>query len=210
MQVLILSWEFPPRVVGEMASYVNTLAIELVKKGVETYVISFHDSWVGMHHGTDGVKAYRVTNPVTTHLNILTWDLTLNCAFLKAASEIYHQSGTSIDVIDAHEWLSVAAGVALKKAFNTPLVFTVHSLEDHRSHYASTPLNIGIKSLEWLGAYEAERIVVRTPWMKNELTRIYNVPNDKVAIASSHHPNWVDEMVELYTDARNRLGRSIG
>ncbi len=210
MRVLILTWEFPPRVVGEMAGYVNTLAVELVKRGVEAYVVSFHDSWVGMHQGNDGVRAYRVTNPVKTHLNVLTWDLTLNVEFVKAASEIYHQTGASIDIIDTHEWLSVAAGVALKKAFGIPLVFTAHSLEDHRSRYASSPLNIGIKSLEWLGAYEAEVIVVRTPWMKSELTRIYSVPSDKVVVAASHHPNWVDGMVEVYTKARSRSGRSTG
>ena len=39
MRVIMLTWEFPPRVVGQLAYYVNALAAELVKKNVDVFVV---------------------------------------------------------------------------------------------------------------------------------------------------------------------------
>lgn len=203
MRLIILTWEFPPRVVGKLSRYVNRLAVELVKKKVDVYVVTYNDSWTGLHEGSDGVKAYRVSNPVKAQINVLTWDLTLNQEFERAAADIYYLVKREVDLIDVHDWHCIPAAVSLKNALHLPFVFSVDSLENHRSHGANAPFNLSIKSIEWLGAYEAERIVTKSEWMKQEVSRIYKVPLEKIEVVSPHSSSWIKEIVETYKKALN-------
>lgn len=200
MRVVILSWEFPPRVVGDMAYYVNRLAVELVKKKVDTYVVTYHETLRGLCEGVDGVKVYRVTSPVKAHINILTWTLTLSQEFIRATSDIRYFTG-KVDVIDAHEWHCVAAAATLKKSLGIPFVFSVHSLEEHRSHGSTMPLSWSIGSIEWLGGYESKKVIVNSDWMKGEMNRIYKVPLEKIEVASPDSPDWADKILKVYEEA---------
>lgn len=201
LRVIIFTWEFPPRIVGALSHYVNRLAVELVKKNVDTYVLTFHESWTGYHEGFDGVKAYRISNPVRAQQNIITWVLSLNPEVERVAADIYYQHKREIDLIDVHDWHFIPAAVNLKRAFNLPFTFSVDSLEDHRSHGSAAPLNLSIKSIEQLGANEAERVIVKSEWMKDEVTRIYRVPSEKIIVVPPYSQNWIDEILESYRKA---------
>ena len=198
MRVAILSWEFPPRVVGQLAHYVKDLAVQLTKKGVETYVVTYDDLLTGQREEPEGVKTYRVTNPVRTHTGVLTWVLTLNQEVERAAASIYYNSDKQVDLIDAHDWHFIQAVVTLKKAFNLPFVYSVESLEEHRSHGANSPFNMAIKSLEWLGLYEAKKVTVKSEWMQDEIVRIYKVPKDKIEVIKPESKTWIKEILETY------------
>ena len=78
MRAIIFSWEYPPRVVGQLADYINKLSTQLAKNKVETYVVTYHDSLTGAFEEASGVKVFRVANPDRSHIGVLTWDLTLN------------------------------------------------------------------------------------------------------------------------------------
>lgn len=205
MLAVILSWEFPPKVVGEIAFYVNRLAIELVKNHVDVNIITHNDLWTGFHQGSDGVKAYRVSNPIKTHLNILTWDLTLMSEFERVFSDIYYNTDGEIDVIDAQEWLCVVAAVALKKAFDIPFVYTIHSLEDHRSGQKN-PFTDAIRSIELLGIYEADRIIVKSSFMKNEVNSIYNKNLRKIDVIRPDSLDWSKDVLTTYIKTKKSFG----
>ncbi|MEJ2114461.1 MAG: glycogen/starch synthase, partial [Flavobacteriaceae bacterium] len=64
MQVLIFSWEYPPRKIGQLAEYVDILSKKLAEKGILTYVITYHDFLTGVVKEPSGVKIVRVANPV--------------------------------------------------------------------------------------------------------------------------------------------------
>jgi glycosyltransferase involved in cell wall biosynthesis len=198
MRVIILSWEFPPRIVGQLANYVKELAVQLVKRDVETYVVTYHDFLTGQHEELEGVKIYRVTNPVRTHIGVLTWVLTLNQEVERAAANIYYKANKQINLIDAYDWHFIHAAVTLKRAFNVPFVYSVESLEEHRSHGANYPFNMSIKSIEWLGLYEAKKVVVKSDWMRDEVVRIYNVPSDKVKVIAPKSKMWMKDILETY------------
>ncbi|MFZ0966021.1 MAG: glycosyltransferase, partial [Candidatus Bathyarchaeia archaeon] len=166
MHAIILSWEYPPRIIGHLADYVRELAVQLVKNKVETYVLTYHDFLTGEYDESDGVKTYRVTNPVRTHIGVLTWVLTLNQEIERAAANIYCNTGKQVDLMDVHDWHFIPAAVTLKKALNLPFIYSVESLEEHRSHGANSPFNMAIKSIEWLGMYEAEKLIVKSDWMR--------------------------------------------
>jgi glycogen(starch) synthase len=198
MHAIILSWEYPPRIVGHLADYVRELAVQLVKNKVETYVVTYHDFLTGEYDESDGVKTYRVTNPVRTHIGVLTWVLTLNQEIERAAANIYYNTGKQVDLMDVHDWHFIPAAVTLKKALNLPFIYSVESLEEHRSHGANSPFNMAIKSIEWLGMYEAEKLIVKSDWMQDEVFRLYKVPLEKVKVIPPKSVNWVKNVLETY------------
>ncbi len=198
MRVILFSWEYPPRIVGQLADYVKELAVQLVKNNVETYVVTYHDFLTGQRDELEGVKTYRVTNPVRTHIGVLTWVLTLNQEVERAAANIYYNASKQVDLIDAHDWHFIPAAVTLKKALNIPFIYSVESLEDQRSHGADSPFNMAIRSIERLGMHEAEKILAKSEWMRNEVFRIYKVPLEKVKVISPKSTNWMTDVLETY------------
>lgn len=202
MRIIILSWEYPPRIVGQLADYVKKLASQLVENGEKTWVITYHDFLTGEYNEAEGVKTFRVTNPVRTHIGVLTWVLTLNQEVERVAANIYFKANRQVDLIDAHDWHFIPAAVTLKKASGTPFTYSVESLEEHRSHGANSPFNMSIKSIEWLGMYEASKLIVKSEWMRDEVVRLYNVPKDKVSVISPESANWMKDIVKTYKSIR--------
>ena len=201
MRVIIFSWEYPPRIVGRLAEYVSALATQLVSNKIETYVVTYHNFIKGAAEEPSGVKTFRVPNPVRTHIGVLTWVLTLNQEVERAAANIYYNANKQIDLIDVYDWHFIPAAITLKNALDIPFIYSVESLEDHRSPASTSSFNLAIKSIEWLGFYEADKISAQSNWMQNEITRIYNVPKEKIRVISPDSTSWVEQVLELYKTA---------
>ena len=201
MRVILFSWEYPPRIVGKLAEYTSALATQLVNNKVETYIVTYHGYLTGMTDEANGAKTFRVANPVRTHIGVLTWVLTLNQEVERAAANIYYQNSRQVDLIDVYDWHFIPAAVSLKNALGIPFVYSVDSLEDHRAQGANTPFNMAIKSIEWLGFYEAERVDAKSDWMRDEIIRIYKVPPEKIKVVTPNADTWVKEILELYKSA---------
>jgi glycosyltransferase involved in cell wall biosynthesis len=198
MRAVIFSWEYPPRIIGKLAEYVSTLAAQLVKNNVETHVVTYHDFMTGAAEEPNGVKTVRVANPVRTHINLLTWALTLNQEVERVAANIYYQAGKHIDLINVYEWHLIPAAVTLKNALGVPFVYSVESLEDNRSPAANSPFNMAIRGIEWLGFYEAAKVTAKSEWMQKEIVRIYKVPEEKIKVISPSTNSWVKSVLEVY------------
>jgi glycosyltransferase involved in cell wall biosynthesis len=198
MREIIFSWEYPPRIVGQLAAYVKSLAVQLATSNTEPYVVTYDDYLTGEYDEPEGVKTFRVTNPVRTHIGVLTWVLTLNQEVERVAANIYYDKSRQVDLIDVHDWHFIPAAVTLKKALNIPFVYSVESLEDHRSHGSNSPFNMAIKSIEWLGMFEASRLAVKSEWMRNEVIRLYRVPNEKMNVIPPESPGWMKGILAVY------------
>ena len=198
MRVIIFSWEYPPRVVGYLSGYVSALSTQLASSRVDVNVVTFDDSATGQTQEPSGVKTLRVANPVRTHIGVLTWVLTLNQEIERTAANIYYDSQKQIDLIDVFDWHFIPAAVTLKNGLGIPFVFSVESLEDHRTPNAISSYNMAIKSVEWLGFYEAAKISVKSAWMKDEVVRIYKVPPEKITVISTDPGVWIKEVLKLY------------
>ena len=198
MRVIIFSWEYPPRVVGQLSGYVSALSTQLANSKVDVNVVTYDDSATGQTQEPNGLKAFRVANPVRNHIGVLTWVLTLNQEIERAATNIYYESHKQVDLIDVYDWHFIPAAVTLKNGLGIPFVYSVESIEDQRSPNASTSYNMAIKSIEWLGFYEATKISVKSEWMKNEIVRIYNIPIEKITVVSTEPSTWIKEILKLY------------
>lgn len=195
---MIFTWEYPPRIVGKLAEYTSALAAELAKNKIETYVVTYHSYLTGLTEEANGVKTVRVANPVATHIGVLTWVLTLNQEVERASANIYYKAEKQIDLVDVYDWHFVPAAVTLKNAFHVPFVYSVDSLEDHRSHSADTPFNMAIKSIEWLGFFEAAKVVAKSEWMRDEIVRLYKVPPEKIKVVKPNTDTWIREVLGTY------------
>jgi len=207
LRVIIFTWEYPPRIVGQLAGYTSNLATQLVKNNVETYLVTYHPYLTGLTEEPSGVKTVRVANPVRTHIGVLTWVLTLNEEVERAAANIYYQAGKQIDVIDVYDWHFVPAAVTLKNALGIPFVYSVDSLEDHRSHSANNPFNMAIKSIEWLGFYEAAKVTAKSEWMRDEIIRIYKTPKEKIQLVLPAANTWISDVMKVYAETTGGAGK---
>jgi len=198
MRAIIFSWEYPPRVVGQLSGYISAMSTQLAQNKVEVNIVTYDDSATGQTTEPSGVKTFRVANPVRNHIGVLTWVLTLNQEIERAAADIYYESNKQVDLIDVHDWHFIPAAVTLKNGLGIPFIFSVESLEDQRSPNANASYNMAIKSIEWLGFYEAKRISVKSEWMKDEVNRIYKVPKEKITVISTDPSVWIEEILKLY------------
>jgi hypothetical protein len=198
MREIIFSWEYPPRIVGQLATYVKTLAVQLASNHTEPYVITYDDYVTGEYDEPEGVKTFRVTNPVRTHIGVLTWVLTLNQEVERVAANIYYGNGGQVNLIDVHDWHFIPAAVTMKKALNIPFIYSVDSLEDHRTHGGNSPFNMAIKSIEWLGTYEASRLIVKSEWMRDEVSRLYKAPTEKMNVIPPNSNDWMKNILAVY------------
>ena len=198
MRVIILSWEYPPRVVGKLSEYVKALSDQLATKKIDVNVVTYDDHSTGLDLEPTGVKTVRVSNPVRTHIGVLTWDLTLNQEVERVAANIYYGANKQIDLVDVYDWHFIPAAATLKNGLGIPFVYSVESLEDHRSQEVNTPYNMAIKSIEWLGFFEAEKISVKSEWMRDEIIRIYKVPKEKIVVISTDPDSWLTDILKLY------------
>jgi len=201
LRVIIFTWEYPPRIVGQLAEYTSNLSTQLVKNKVETYLVTYHPYTTGVTEEPNGVKTIRVANPVRTHIGVLTWVLTLNQEVERAAANIYYQTGKAVSLVDVYDWHFIPAAVTLKNALAIPFVYSVDSLEDHRSHEANMPFNMAIKSIEWLGFYEAAVVTAKSEWMRDEIVRIYKTPRDKIKVVSPSSSTWISDVLRVYASA---------
>ena len=60
LSVMMLSWEFPPRVIGGISPHVYFLSKSLVKQGVRTIVVTCDFPDAPDYEVIDGVEVYRI------------------------------------------------------------------------------------------------------------------------------------------------------
>src|SRR3989304_8065079 len=181
-----------------MAYNVERLATELSKRMVPISVITFHDGPYVHETLSEFLDVHRIPNPVEPHVSVVTWSLTLNSEVQRIVSDIYYGKAGGLNLLDVHDWHFVVAAAILKKALGVPFIFTVHSLEDHRTPDPSSSLSSCIRGLEWLGAFESELVITISDRMKSEIERIHAVPQSKVRVIPPSSLSWIKETLDTY------------
>ena len=182
MKILMLTWEYPPRIVGGIARVVNDLSKRLIKDGHEVTVVTYRDSAdVPEYENDKGVNVYRVDNYMIHPNNFIDWIMQLNFNMLSKATEIINKEG-GFDVIHAHDWLVTYAAKSLKNAYDIPIVATIHATEAGRNSGIHDETQRYINDTEWLLTYEATEVIVNSNYMKNEIQRLFGLPFDKINV----------------------------
>ena len=181
MKILMLTWEYPPRIVGGIARVVNDLSKRLIKDGHEVHVITYKEGDVPYYENDKGVYVHRVDNYMINPNNFIDWIMQLNFNMVAKANEIILKEG-NFDVIHAHDWLVAYAAKTLKNSYGTPLVSTIHATEAGRNSGIHNEVQRYVNDTEWLLTYESSEVIVNSNYMKNELQRLFGLPYEKINV----------------------------
>ncbi len=188
MKVLMLSWEYPPRVVGGIARVVKELSEKLQLEGQDVTVVTYKEGDTPYFEVEEtGVKVYRVDNYMIRPNNFIDWIMQLNFNLITEVNKLI-QSGETFDVIHAHDWLTAYAAKTLKESYNIPLVSTIHATEAGRNGGIQTEMQRYINDTEWMLTYESSEVIVNSNFMKNDIQRIFGLPFEKIKVI----PNGID------------------
>ncbi|VVB61141.1 D-inositol-3-phosphate glycosyltransferase [uncultured archaeon] len=103
--------------------------------------------------------------------------------FNKNILKALKKSEYSFDIIHSHDWLCVAAAKELHRKTGKPWVHAVHSLEHIR---AGEGTSSEIPQIEKDGINSCSRIITVSNLMKNEITKKYKVPKEKVTVVRNY------------------------
>ncbi len=188
MRVLMLSWEYPPHVVGGLGKHVMELLPAMARRGdIEVHLLT--PRWAG---GEPREEMGRVTihrvDPSPGDGDIYTTAWQTNLALERYAEELWRETG-AFDLIHGHDWLVAFAANALKRVHKTPLIATIHATEKGRGrgHLGSDTAR-AIHQVEWWLTYEAWRVITCSEYMAGEVREFFNCPADKIDVI----PNGVD------------------
>ena len=188
LNVMMFSWEFPPRVIGGISPHVYFLSKSLAKNNVKVHVVTCDFPGAPDHETIDGVEVYRIDSYKNPSPDFATWVYLMNLNMQKEAAAIAAKLPEPIDVFHAHDWLVATTGIGLKHVFRKPLLVTMHSTEIGRRDGLHTTTERMIHETEaWL-TYEAWRVICCSQYMVQHVKWAFGLPPDKLSMV----PNGVN------------------
>ncbi|UGT63844.1 glycosyltransferase family 4 protein [Nocardia asteroides] len=186
MKILMVSWEYPPVVVGGLGRHVHHLAVELAAAGHEVVVLSRRPTGTdATSHPThsfvaEGVLVVAVAEDPPSFdfgTDMLAWTLAMGHAMVRAGLALHKPGigeGWVPDVVHAHDWLVAHPAVALAEFYDVPLVSTLHATEAGRhSGWVAGRVNKQVHSVEWWLANESDALITCSGSMQDEVERLY-------------------------------------
>jgi glycogen(starch) synthase len=202
MRVLIVSWEYPPVVVGGLGRHVHALARRLAVAGHDVRVLSRQPS--GTDETLDGVRVLRVAED-PPHLeferDMVAWTLGMSHAMLRALPRWLGTSGSNLlgrvesdvldgqgpgwrpDVVHAHDWLVAHAAITISDLLGVPLVATIHATEAGRhAGWLSSNISRQVHSVEWWLAQRADALITCSQAMRVEAAGLFERDESDITV----------------------------
>ena len=203
MNICMITWEYPPRIVGGIARHCSGLAGALAKLGHSVHIVTLDFPGAPSYEEIEGVRIYRT--PIELgHPNFIVWTLIFNHFIEKRVAMLSRD--VKFDILHAHDWLVAPASIASKHYLRLPLVSTIHSTEVGRSHGLHNPDSYLIDGVEWWLTYESKRIIVTSNAMKREVEDHFHLPSEKIDII----PNAIDASKYNIPVDRGNVKRRFG
>jgi glycosyltransferase involved in cell wall biosynthesis len=179
VKILVLTWEFPPRLVGGISRHVAELYPEIVKLGHEVHLITVEFGHAPLYELVEGIHVHRIL--VGYSHDFFHWVVNMNESMGCMGGKIIIEEG-GFDLIHAHDWLVGDAAIALKHTFKIPLIATIHATEAGRFNGIYTNAQHYVSGKEKILAHEAWRIIVCSEYMRREVEQVLASPWDKIDV----------------------------
>lgn len=197
MNILMLGWELPPHNSGGLGVACYHLSKALALKGAS---IDFVVPYEADHPNTEFMTVHGASKlgPLHKYGLMGAYDSKyLRQIGLKEveASDLNDMRGVQKryvqfveqlvetkrpEVIHAHDWLTMEAGIRAKELTGAPLVVHVHATEFDRSgEHAGNPL---VHEIEYQGLLMADHIMAVSQITKDIIVSQYDIPEDKVEV----------------------------
>ena len=189
MQVLMLSWEYPPLIEGGLARHVRKLSENLAALGVEVHVLTRGREESPSEEVACGVHLHRVREPLRPAElgEFITWVEHMNTDMLAAGVELGDRF--DFDLVHGHDWLVSVAGDHLAKRLRAPFVVTIHATEygRHQGWVDKHPQS-HIHGIEHWMANRADQVIACSAYMRDHIADVYGIEDERVAVI----PNGID------------------
>ena len=224
MKLLMLGWELPPHNSGGLGVACFQMAKALADEGADIdFVLPYKADHPDADKFMNVISATDVPPAVDENGNYVAMGAysgnciwcggSRNCRHARAygkgfvaathqyadrVENMVRRSHKSPNVIHAHDWLTMEAGVRAKSVTGSPLVVHVHATEfDRAGGHSGNPL---IHDIEYFGMQAADRIFAVSQITKDIIVSQYGIPADKVEVVhNSIDPSELSR-VSLETD----------
>jgi glycogen(starch) synthase len=181
----MLSWEFPPLVVGGLGRHVAALARELGGLGHDVHVLTRGLGITATTENVGGITVVRAAaDPLAidfTAESVLGWSQAFEHSLTRAGLALLRT--WQPEVIHAHDWLVTQSAHTLHEVSGVPIVATIHATEYGRQQgWLSTPLQAAIHSLErWLCA-GAATVITCSGFMADEVAGLFDLRPNQIRV----------------------------
>jgi glycogen(starch) synthase len=214
LRLAVLVYEYPPKIVGGLGTYAAEITRKFVLFDSDVSVFTMNDDEGALptRELWRGIEVHRPLHidvsdslPDVIAEDVRKWGrgiqffskiLVYNyLSASKIVNELVKKEGFKYDVVVAHDWLSVMAGVTAKRELGLPLVFHVHSTEKGRTLGNGSEV---VSSIEHRGGQMADLVITVSYAMKDELVDL-GFPKEKIRVCyngvdpEKYSPSEVDE-----------------
>ncbi|WP_404428704.1 glycosyltransferase family 4 protein [Sutcliffiella horikoshii] len=179
--IVMLSWEFPPAVIGGLGQHVWQLSRQLAKAGHDVSVVTPHCLGAPEKETVEGIKVYRAKEVEISYDDFHLFVAQTNMNLVERVRNI--SSHNKVTIIHAHDWLVGFAARALQNSMKLPIVSTIHALEEGRSNLES---KMQLQTAKWEESLiqHSDVLIVCSIYMKKEVEKringekkVYIIPN---------------------------------
>jgi len=197
MKIAVLVYEYPPKIVGGLGTYAAEITRKFVLLDHDVSVFTMNDDTGSLptRELWRGIEIHRPAHidvsdslPDVIAEDVKKWGrgiqffskiLVYNyLSASKLVNELVRREKFDYDLVVAHDWLSVIAGIAIKRELGLPLVFHMHSTEKGRTLGKGSDV---VSNIEQRGGQMADLVITVSHAMKDELTEL-GFPCEKVKV----------------------------
>ncbi len=183
---MMLTWEFPPRIIGGISTHVYHLSRALVEKGTSVRVITCDFPKTPAEEIIDGVPVSRVDSGRVPESNFLLWIYHLNSQMISKTTELFETE--RFDLIHAHDWVVGRAAVELKNRLGLPLISTIHATEIGRGGSLDGEYRGKVRDIERLLVEQSDGIICCSNYMLDHIQHVLGAVKTKIRVI----PNGVE------------------
>jgi glycosyltransferase involved in cell wall biosynthesis len=185
LRVLMIGWEFPPRVTGGLGRACEGLVRGLLGLGCRIDLVLPRGRAGGpvraLRRPGETARRFRILR-LETHLAPYRgslYGLDLRREVLRLARQVSGIDARVTDVIHAHDWMTFPAALELRRRTGRPWIAHVHSTEFARSGDAADPF---IVTVEREGLRRADRVVCVSRRTADVVRRRYGIPERRIRV----------------------------
>ena len=227
MKIAVLVYEYPPKIVGGLGTYAAEITRKFVLLGHDVTVFTMNDD-EGSLPTRELLRGIEIHRPVHIDISdslpdviaedIKKWGRGIQffskilmynyLSASKMVNELVRSEDFKFDLVVAHDWLSIIAGISIKKELGIPLVFHVHSNERGRTLGNGSAV---VSNIENRGGQMADRVITVSYAMQDELIQA-GFPAEKIRVCyngvdpKKYSPDQVSQ--ERIDAVRQRYGLS--
>ena len=198
MKIAVFVYEYPPKIVGGLGTYAAEITRNFVLMDNDVTVFTMNDDEGSLptREIWRGIEVHRPLHldisdslPDVIAEDIRKWGRGIDMfgkllvynylSASKLINDLIKREGMNYDVVVAHDWLSVMAGVTVRKESKLPLAFHVHSTEHGRTLGNGSSV---VGNIESRGGKIADTVITVSYAMKDELIQL-GFPREKIQVS---------------------------